>query len=69
MIGAAVKALATELIDEHTIPGLAAMEPDGQFVAILNDRQAGQPGPDEIDYFAITSDFDGTKAPTCSPPD
>ena len=62
VIGAAVKALATQLIDDETIPGLAAMQPDGAFVASINERQPNQPAPDTIDYFAITSDFDADDA-------
>ncbi len=58
LVGAAVKALATELIDEDTIPGLAAMLPDGPFVVDLNSENPGQPMPADIDYFAVTSNFD-----------
>ncbi len=57
LIGAAVKTLATELIDEDTIPGLAAMLPEGPFVTELNTRHAGQPAPEAVDYFAVTSNF------------
>ena len=58
IIGAAVKTLATESLDEDLIPGLAAMRPFGPFVTDLNERQSGQPAPGEVDYFAITSDFE-----------
>ena len=62
LVGAAVKALATELIDEDTIPGLAAMLPDGPFVVDLNSENPDQPMPADIDYFAVTSNFDADES-------
>ncbi len=57
-LGAFAKYLATSSVTNAKIPGLAAMEPGGAFVTEINKTQELQPGPQEIDYFAITSDFD-----------
>ncbi|MFK7845304.1 MAG: CHAT domain-containing protein [Rhodothermales bacterium] len=57
-LGAFAKYLATASVSKAKIPGLSAMEPGGPFVMEINQTQEGQPGPEEIDYFAITSDFD-----------
>jgi hypothetical protein len=59
-IGSFAKYLAIEAVSRGGIPGLAAMEPDGEFVTKLNQTQPGQPTPEEIAYFAITSDFQST---------
>jgi hypothetical protein len=57
-IGALVKALAAQLLDEGHVPGLSAMVPDGQFIREINRTQPGQPAAADSMYFAITSDFD-----------
>ncbi len=57
-LGAFAKYLATSSVSNAKIPGLSAMEPDGPFVAEINETQPGQPGPDEVSYYAVTSDFD-----------
>ncbi len=44
--------------DEKAIPGLAAMNPDGQFVATINAVQPGEPTEEEIVYDILTSDFE-----------
>ena len=44
--------------DEKAIPGLAAMNPDGPFVAAINAVQEGEPGPEGIVYDILTSDFE-----------
>lgn len=61
-IGAFVKYLATEVVTDGVIPGLAAMEPDGEFVKRLNEFQPGQPTPGKSRYYAITSDFKPAEA-------
>lgn len=54
-IGAFVKYLATYTTGD--VPGLAAMDPDGEFVRTLNTRQPGQPVPGALAYYAVTSSF------------
>jgi hypothetical protein len=61
-VGALVKALTIQGIKERGIPGLAAMEPDGEFVREINKTQPGQPSAAEAFYCAITSDFEAQKA-------
>ncbi|MEM8486080.1 MAG: CHAT domain-containing protein [Bacteroidota bacterium] len=57
-LGAFAKYLATVSVSDAKIPGLSAMEPDGPFVTEINETQPGQPGPEDVSYYAITSDFD-----------
>jgi hypothetical protein len=54
-IGAFVKYVATNAATD--IPGLAAMQPEGDFVKCLNQIQPGQPLPAESLYYAVTCDF------------
>jgi hypothetical protein len=61
-VGTLVKYLAAYAVDGNGVPGLAAMEPDGDFIVDLNrpgQPDAGQP------WFVISSDFhaaaDGSK--------
>ncbi len=69
-VGALVKALASGAITDNAVPGLAAMEPDGEFVLRINGAQPGQPAPAEAQYFAVTSDFEPGKAlATCGTPE
>lgn len=56
-IGAFLKYCATTAITEGRVPGIAAMEPDGQFVKDLNRAQPGQPTVASSFYCAITSTF------------
>ena len=51
------KALVDEAIENEIVPGLASMEPDGRDVGLLRARQHGQPSPDDVDFFAVTSNF------------
>ena len=53
-VGALVKYLAAYAVDGDGVPGLAAMEPDGEFIADLN--KPGQSGADQR-WFVISSDF------------
>ncbi|MEJ8839789.1 DUF7379 domain-containing protein [Ramlibacter sp. AN1133] len=57
-IGVLVKALATGAVTDQQAPGLAAMEPAGEFIRDINGDQPGQPRPEQTYYCAITSDFD-----------
>ena len=53
-----VQAMASAAIDEKQAVGLAAMDPDGDFVTNINKVQPDQPAPGVIDYYAITSNFE-----------
>ncbi|ULA65350.1 MAG: CHAT domain-containing protein [Nitrospira sp.] len=57
-VGVLAKYMATEAVTASGVPGLAAMEPDGDFVTKLNQTQPGQPMPDKTWYFAVTSEFE-----------
>lgn len=57
-VGALVKYLIDELVIDKGAPGLAAMEPDGDFVTNINRTQPGQPDPQHSSYFAVTSNFE-----------
>lgn len=70
-VGALVKYLVGALVTDKDAPGLAAMEPDGDFVTRINETQPGQPDPQHSTYFAVTSDFESRGAgegPTEMPP-
>jgi len=53
-----VKSMVQKVISEQQVPGLAAMEPDGDFITEINKVQPLQPKPRHVDYFAITSNFE-----------
>lgn len=57
-----IRALATGIVTDKLAPGLAAMQPDGDFVKAINKTQAGQPSAKQAQYFAVTSDFSPRKA-------
>ncbi|MFY9554325.1 MAG: CHAT domain-containing protein [Blastocatellia bacterium] len=57
-LGAFVKYLATRAVTDGDIPGLAAMEPDGDFITKINEAQVGQPTIEKSYYCAITSEFE-----------
>jgi hypothetical protein len=57
-VGALVKFLIDELVTDKAAPGLAAMEPDGDFVTKINQKQPGQPDPKHSNYYAVTSNFE-----------
>lgn len=61
-VGTLVKVLATYAVTEKGVPGLAAMEPDGEFVRVINQRQPGQPTAAEAQYYAIMSNFEASAA-------
>lgn len=56
-MGAFAKYLATHIVTQGGVPGLAAMEPDGEFVTTINSTQPGQITPEHANYYAITSSF------------
>src|SRR4029079_2608443 len=55
-VGALGKYLAAYAADDGGVPGLAAMEPDGDFIVDLNRHQPDQPEPGQP-WFVISSDF------------
>lgn len=57
-LGALVKYLADVVVTDRAVPGLAAQEPNGEFIRTLNATGVGQPLPDTTYYLAITSNFD-----------
>ncbi len=57
-IGIFAKYIVNTAVTDQAVPGLAAMEPDGSFVRLINETQPGQPTADEISYYAVTSNFD-----------
>lgn len=61
-VGGFVKSLASHALAEGGIPGLAAMQPQGDFVRTLNAEQPNQPTIDQTYYCAITSEFDTSLA-------
>ena len=56
-LGSFVKYCAIAAITDRLVPGLAAMEPDGEFVKDINLLQQGQPAIADTNYCVITSDF------------
>lgn len=57
-VGTFARYLALEALDGGVVPGLAAMDPRGEFVAGINAGEGNGAGRDGIEYFAITSRFD-----------
>ena len=56
-VGDFVKYLVNVAVTERKVPGVAAMDPGGAFVAELNRTQPGQPLPADIACYAVVSDF------------
>ena len=59
-IGLLVKYLASFIIDGGGVPGLSAMEPDGDVVTSLNAR--ARPETLASEYLAVTNDYEPSKA-------
>lgn len=57
-LAAFAKALTTQALTAGDVPGLAAMDPAGPWIATLNQVQPGQPGVDSTFYCAVTASFD-----------
>lgn len=57
-VGALVKLTASYAATEQGAPGLAAMEPDGEFVKRINETQPGQPLPTTTAWFVIGGEFE-----------
>ncbi len=66
-VGVLAKVLVSEAVTRAAVPGLAAMQPDGPFIAALNRTQPGQPTPLNSRYYAVTSDFRSKLALEVSP--
>jgi hypothetical protein len=58
-IGVLVRWLASFATDPDSVPGIAAMVPDGPFVTDLNADQRGQPRSG-TPWFVVSSDFEAT---------
>lgn len=56
-IGSFIKFCADSAITDRLIPGLSAMEPDGEFIKDINLSQTNQPTIENSYYCAITSVF------------
>lgn len=56
-IGDFVRYLVDAAVAENQVPGLAAMDPDGEFVRGINLAEPGAPRPVECRYYAIESNF------------
>lgn len=56
-LGDFVKYLVNVAVKARRVPGLAAMDPAGAFVATLNQTQAGQPSAADLSCYAVVSDF------------
>lgn len=57
-VGALVKLTVSYAVEDQGAPGLAAMDPDGPFVAELNRTPAGQPLPGTTAGYVIASEFE-----------
>jgi hypothetical protein len=60
IIGILVKYLASFIIDGGGVPGLAAMEPDGEVVTALNAGSVPNMGTTK--YLAVTNDYEPSRA-------
>ena len=56
-IGYFVRYCAEEAITNKALPGLSAMEPDGDFISKINDFQTDQLAIVDTNYCVITSEF------------
>lgn len=57
-IGNFIQWFSTAAITDKAVPGLAAMEPDGDFIRTINQTQPGQPTAETSNYFAVVADFE-----------
>jgi hypothetical protein len=57
VLGLFVKLLVAATVTDRAAPGIAAMEPDGDFVTNINKTQPGQPTPAQSNYYVVQSDF------------
>ena len=61
-LGVFVKVLASAAVEDRAVPGIAAMDPAGDFVREINAEQTGQPTPQQTYYCAVTSEYDTVAA-------
>ena len=57
-LGAFVKYCVTVAVTEGEVPGIAAVQPQGDFIKKINEAQEGQPTIEKSHYCAITSEFE-----------
>ena len=57
-LGAFLKALSNQAVDDSVAPGLAAMRPDGAFLKALNVASMIETTIPNVHYYAVTSEFD-----------
>ena len=57
-LGAFVKYCVTVAVNEGIVPGIAAVQPKGDFIKKINEVQEGQPTIEKSHYCAITSEFE-----------
>ena len=56
-VGTLVKSVVSSALKDGDIPGLAAMQPNGEFITAINAVGPG-PTPDSSTYFAVLSNFE-----------
>ncbi len=57
-VGTLVKTIVSSALNDGDIPGLAAMQPTGEFITQINATGAGQPTTESSNYFAVVSNFE-----------
>ncbi len=57
-VGALVKYLAVNAVEEGAVPGLAAMQPGSPLLVELNRTNPGQRGPGDSMYFVVQAEFE-----------
>lgn len=57
-VGTLVKAIVSSALNDGDIPGLAAMQPTGEFITRINATGAGQPTTGSSNYFVVVSNFE-----------
>lgn len=67
-LGVFVKVMASTAVEDGAVPGIAAMDPGGDFVREINGEQPGQPTPQQAYYCAVTSQFDTRAAADTADP-
>lgn len=65
-LGALIKYLVLHTLEEQGVPGLAAMQPEGAFVAALNEPGAW-PSTAGCECFIVRSEYEPTLNPTDAP--
>ncbi len=58
VIGSMVTYIAQDSVANNSVPGVAAMEPDGAFVTAMNAQPAHRINPGALAYYALGSNFE-----------